>query len=157
MSIGIFYGSTTGTTEEISKQIATLLNGDVFPASEILKGENYDMLILATSTWGMGDLQDDWLSAMDDLKKLDLSNKKIAFVGVGDQSSFSDTFVDGIGILYEEIKDKGFKLVGQTSVEGYDYSDSKGILDGEFLGLVLDEANQSDLTEERIENWVKSL
>ena len=157
MSIGIFYGSTTGTTEGVAKEIGTLLNGDVFSASEILKGQNYDTLILATSTWGMGDLQDDWEGALEDLKSLNLTGKKVAFIGIGDQSSFGDTFVDGIGILYEAIENQNFILVGQTPTDSYDYSDSRGIKNGEFLGLVIDDNNQSELTKERIKNWIKTL
>lgn len=157
MSIGIFYGSTTGTTERVAKEIGTLLNGDVFSAKEILKGQNYDTLILATSTWGMGDLQDDWEAALDDLKSLNLTGKKVAFIGIGDQSSFGDTFVDGIGILYEAIENQNFILVGQIPTDSYDYSDSRGIKNGEFLGLVIDDNNQSELTEERIKNWIKTL
>ncbi len=157
MKTGIFYGSTTGTTEMVAEKVGALLGADVMPAAEIDKVENYDFVIFATSTWGMGDLQDDWFGALETLAGKNLSGKKVALIGVGDQASFGDTFVDGMGTIYEEIKDKGITLVGKTSVDGYDFSSSKAVIDGEFAGLVIDENNQSELTEERIAAWVEKV
>lgn len=157
MKTGIFYGSTTGTTEMVAEKVGALLGADVMPAAEIDKVENYDFVIFATSTWGMGDLQDDWYGALEILAGKNLSGKKVALIGVGDQASFGDTFVDGMGTIYEEIKDKGVTLVGKTSVDGYDFSSSKAVVDGEFTGLVIDENNQSELTEERIAAWVEKV
>lgn len=157
MKTGIFYGSTTGTTEMVAKKVGALLGADVMPAAEIDKVENYDFVIFATSTWGMGDLQDDWFGALEILTGKNLSGKKVALIGIGDQASFGDTFVDGMGTIYEEIKDKGITLVGKTSVDGYDFSSSKAVIDGEFAGLVIDENNQSELTEERIAAWVEKV
>jgi flavodoxin I len=157
MKIGIFYGSTTGITEDIANRVGTLLKADVMEVAEISKVEEYDIAIFATSTWGMGDLQDNWQEGLEILKTKNLTGKKVAFIGVGDQESFGDSFVDGIGIIYEEIKDKGITLIGQTSTDGYSYSNSTGILDGDFLGLVIDENNQSNLTDGRIKLWIESV
>lgn len=154
MKTAIFYGSTTGTTESVANKVGSLLGADVLPASEIDKVEDYDFVIFATSTWGMGDLQDDWMGALDTLVTKNLSGKKVGFIGVGDQASFGDTFVDGIGTIYEEIKDKGITLVGKTSTDGYSFSSSKAADGDEFIGLVIDENNQSELTDERINSWV---
>lgn len=154
MKTAIFFGSTTGTTENVAQKVGELLGAEVFSAGEIGKVENYDFVIFATSTWGMGDLQDEWFEALDQLKTKNLSGKKVALIGVGDQEGFGDTFVDAIGTIYEEIKDMGINLVGKTSTEGYSFSGSRAVVDDEFVGLVIDENNQSDLTDERIEKWV---
>ena len=133
MKTGIFYGSTTGTTESVVDRVKVLLDADVFTADDIDKAENYDFIILATSTWGMGELQDGWLDGIEKLKNLNLSGKKVALIGVGDQEGFGDTFVDAIGIIYDEIKDKGITLVGKTSTDGYNFSSSRAVEDGEFF------------------------
>lgn len=157
MKTGIFYGSTTGVTQDIAERVGKLLGADVMPAADIEKITNYDLAILATSTWGMGDLQDDWFEPLDRLKALNLTGKKIALIGVGDQEGFGDTFVDGIAAIYDEIKGKGITLVGKTSTDGYSFSASRAAEDDEFLGLVIDENNQSSLTDERIAAWVEKI
>lgn len=157
--IGIFYGTTTGVTEDVAGRIAEKLEDvDVFniSGSEDKLGD-YEVLILGTSTWGFGDLQDDWQSALDGLSSLDLSGKKVAYFGTGDQSSFADTYIDGIGIIHEEIEKTGATIIGQTSTEGYEHSGSRAEVDGKFLGLAIDEVNQPELTDERVESWTAEL
>ncbi len=157
MKVGIFYGSTTGVTEDIANKVGKLIGGQVMSASDIEKIVEFDLAILATSTWGLGDLQDDWMSSLNVLKKINLSGKKIALIGVGDQVAFSSTFVDGIKDIYDVVKENGGEIVGETSIDGYTYDDSRAEKDGMFVGLVIDEVNQSNLTEERIEQWLSKL
>ncbi|RRD39296.1 flavodoxin [Leptotrichia sp. OH3620_COT-345] len=157
--IGIFYGSTTGVTEDIANRIAEKLDGvEVYNISgnEDKLGD-YDVLILGTSTWGFGDLQDDWQTALDSLSSLDLNGKKVAYFGTGDQVTFADTFIDGIAIIHEEIQNSGVTLVGETDIDGYDFGESRAVKNSKFLGLAIDEVNQSDLTDERIEAWTTEL
>ena len=95
--IGVFYGSTTGTTEDLARRIAEKLDVpsahiyDVSKLTEALVGE-YDVLVLGSSTWGAGELQDDWYDGIKVLKKCDLSHKYVALFGCGDSDSYSDTF-----------------------------------------------------------------
>ena len=143
--IGVFYGSTTGTTEDVARRIAEKLNvpkGDIHDASklndELVK--EYDVLVLGTSTWGAGELQDDWYDGIKVLKKADLSHKFVALFGCGDSDSYGDTFCDGIGILY-----------------GYTFDSSVAVVNGKFVGLPLDEVNEDNKTDERIAQWTESL
>ncbi|HAG84604.1 MAG TPA: hypothetical protein DCL61_26490, partial [Cyanobacteria bacterium UBA12227] len=78
-------------------------------------------------------------------------------IGVGDQVGYPDTFQDAMGILEEKISELGGQTVGYWPTNGYEFNESKAIRDGNFVGLALDEDNQSDLTEERIEAWVAQL
>ena len=157
--IGIFYGSTTGVTEEVAGKISSKLdNSSVHNISgNFDKINDYDVIIMGASTWGYGDLQDDWLDVLDKLSDLQLSGKKVAYFGTGDQESFSDTFVDGIGIIHEKVKDTGATLIGETSIEGYTFDESKGVENDQFLGLAIDEVNQSELTDERVEKWTEEI
>lgn len=160
--IGIFYGSTTGTTEAIARAIASKLDvgsNDVHDAAKLtaeLAGQ-YDMLILGSSTWGDGELQDDWHDAVKVLKGMNLAGKCIALFGCGDSASYSDTFCDAMGILHEELQGTGCQFCGAVDADGYTFDSSKAVADGQFVGLALDEANESDLTDGRINAWIKTL
>lgn len=160
--IGVFYGSTTGTTEDVAHRIAEKLNvpnGDIHDASklndELVK--EYDVLVLGTSTWGAGELQDDWYDGIKVLKKADLSHKFVALFGCGDSDSYSDTFCDGIGILYEELKDTHCTFCGATDPSGYTFESSVAVINGKFVGLPLDEVNEDGKTDERIAQWTEAL
>lgn len=157
--VGIFYGSTTGVTEYIANRIAEKIDGaEVFNIDgNVDELENYDVLLLGTSTWGFGDLQDDWQAVLDDLANLNLAGKKVAYFGSGDQGTFSDTFMDGMAIINEEISKTGATVIGNTSTEGYEFNESRAVEGDKFLGLALDEVNQSDLTDERIDAWVEQI
>ncbi|MDR2118059.1 MAG: flavodoxin [Tannerellaceae bacterium] len=159
---GIFYGSSSGTTEDVAQRIAAGLGieaADVYnvgdaPVSAVAP---YEVLILGTSTWGSGDLQDDWDAFLPKLKKADLSGKTIVLFGTGDSSSFSDTFCDGMGIIYKQLKDTGAVFAGAVPLDGYSFDSSEAVADGVFAGLALDELNESDLTDERIARWIEGL
>ena len=94
----------------------------------------------------------------EEFKTIDLSGKTVAFFGVGDQESYYDTFVDGLGILYETAKKNGANIVGDAwSSEGYDFGESKALNNDGFVGLVIDDDNQSDETNQRVKMWVKTI
>ncbi len=57
----------------------------------------------------------------------------------------------------QNIEGKGCQLVGKVSTDGYEYDESRAEVDGQFVGLPLDEENQSNLTDERIKHWVEQL
>lgn len=158
MKIGIFYGSTTGVTKKVAERTGELLDADVLNVSEIEnKIDNYDVLIFATSSWNRGNVQKSWENFLKFLGNKDFGGKKIALIGVGDQNFFGKTFVDGMCVLYNYIKYNNIKLIGRTSIEGYDFEESRSVEKGKFIGLAIDDKNQKELTEERIINWVNQL
>ena len=153
----IIYGSTTGNTENAANQLSGLLGADVYnvnsnPVEALI---NYDNLILGTSTWGEGDMQEDWEDFITELEAADLNGKVIALFGYGDGCNNPDTFVSGMGKIYEVVKNKGCKLIGSVDTEGYDFEESAAVVDGNFIGLALDEENQGDLTENRMYRWAE--
>ncbi|HCF81598.1 MAG TPA: flavodoxin, partial [Porphyromonadaceae bacterium] len=113
--------------------------------------------ILGISTWGVKDLQDDWSDFYHKLEKMDLTGKTVALFGLGDSFIYPDSFVDAMGILYETVSEKGATTVGEVSPDGYQFDYSRALKNGVFVGLPLDEDNDADLTDERIEKWVESL
>lgn len=159
---GVFYGSTTGTTESVARMIANKLgisSGDVYDVSKLTAdvAGSYEALILGTSTWGDGELQDDWYDGIKVLKGMDLSGKTVALFGCGDSESYADTFCDGMGILFNELKGSGCRFIGAVSDADYTYSSSGAVTDGCFVGLAIDETNEGDKTEERITAWTEML
>jgi flavodoxin I len=76
---------------------------------------------------------------------------------VGDQESYSDYYCDAAGELYDCFTKAGAKVYGMTSTEGYLHQSSKAEKDGKFVGLMFDEDNQYDLSEERAKKWVAQL
>lgn len=160
MATAIFFASSTGNSEEIANKIASKL-GDIevfdLANTSIDKINDYDKIILGGSTWGDGELNDDWEDVWGDFCNLDLSNKTIALFGLGDQESYSDEFCSALGLIYEQVKSTNAKIIGFTSTQGYYHDASKAQIEDNFVGLIIDEDNQSDLTDERIENWVTDL
>lgn len=159
---GIFYGSTTGTTESVARLIADKLGiapADVHEVTQLdtALAESYEALILGTSTWGDGELQDDWYDGLKVLQGAHLSGKIVALFGCGDSESYSDTFCDAMGLLYEGLKDSGCTFVGAVDDSGYTYSASVAAADGLFVGLALDDVNESDRTDDRVSAWAAQL
>ncbi len=136
-----------------------LLNGnaDLYNVGTVSLEEIKDYppyLILGTSTTGVGDLQDDWDSFLPSFAKMDFPAKKTAIFALGDSASFSNSFVESMKIIYDEIKDK-VEIVGQVADEGYTYDDSTAVIDGMWVGLPIDEDNEYDMTEDRLVKWVE--
>ena len=162
MKIGIFYGSTTGVTEAVAERIAKKLgvaSADVQNVGSATAADaaGYDALLLGTSTWGAGELQDDWYDFLDQLKCQDLTGKKVALFGCGDSSSFSDTFCSAMGEIHDGLAATGCTFVGQVDASGYTYDDSAAVSGGKFVGLALDEVNEDDKTDGRIDAWAAQL
>lgn len=160
MSIAIFYGSSLGNTQFVAEKIQNALPvADCKPVNNLSVKEilQYDKIILGTSTWGVGNLQDDFELFVDMLLLLDLSDKTFALFGLGDQHTYPDTFCNGMGKLYHLLKEKGCNIIGFTSTDGYDFSESEAVINNRFVGLALDEDNEPDMTDIRIKNWIKGL
>lgn len=157
--IAIVYGTSTGATEGVATKIQKAIGGgDIYDVAKLSVDQlaPYDFLILACSTTGYGELQDDWDAFLPKLKTMDFTGKKVALVGLGDSSSYADTFADGMAQIYDVIKDKA-QIVGAVSTDGYTYDDSDAVVDGKFVGLALDEDNEFDKTDDRIAAWVSEI
>ncbi len=155
----VIYGSSTGTCQSIAEKIASKLKVEAIDVQTLDAGvvDSYDNLIIGTSTWGAGELQDDWYDGLKLLQGANLSGKTIAIFGCGDCESYGDTFVSAMGELYNGLKGSGAALIGRVPTAGYNFSDSEAVVDGEFVGLALDDVNEEDKTDERIDAWIESI
>ena len=160
--IGIFYGSTTGNTRDVSQKLYEALGENQAELHDIRETTGstmaaYEKLIFSVSTWGVGDLQDDWEEFLPTLEAIDFTGKTVAIMGLGDQQNYPDNFVDCMQILAEKVTECGGRIVGETSTEGYVFSASKAVRNRQFLGLVIDEDNQGNMTTARIQGWIEIL
>ena len=160
--IALFYGTYTGVTKIIAEKIANALGKDKIDLFDISEGgeqmADYQKLIIGTSTWSIGELQEDWDAFMPKLQTMDFSGKTVALFGTGDQIGYPDTFLDGMGMLYETFQFRGAKFVGFWPTEGYDFTSPLPLLDeNHFVGLAIDEDNQPELTDERIAKWAEMI
>ncbi|MEM8957941.1 MAG: flavodoxin [Pseudomonadota bacterium] len=169
--IGIFFGTDTGNTRKIAKQIkkrfddalmAKPLNVNRTDPADFV---SYDFLILGTPTLGDGLLpglsadceNESWEEFLPKLEDQDFTGKTIAIYGLGDQITYPLEFVNAIYFLHEFFEERGATLVGQWPTEGYGFDDSLAVVDDHFLGLALDLDNESQLTEDRVTGWLKSI
>lgn len=161
--IGIFFGSTDGNTERVCGRLQEIFGEDKADLVNVNGAtgddmEPYSSLILACPTWEIGELQEDWESFIDELDNVDMSAKKIAYLGLGDADGYPDTFLDAPGIIHDKIKDTGASFVGAWPTDDYEYEASKAeINEGEFLCLGIDEDNEAEKTEERLQAWAELL
>lgn len=160
--VAIVYGSSTLNTQFAAERVLAAFGSDDVALHNVTEISvdllrRYTGFVFVTSTWGAGDLQDDWEVFFPSLDAFDFSGRTVALVGLGDQENYPDQFCDSIRLLYDKVIERGGRIVGGTATEGYTFKVSRSIVDGRFVGLVIDEDNQADKTDERIRKWVKSI
>ena len=163
--IKLIYGSDTGNTEHVIDNILlTELENKGFEINVTCVNEvteedwNHNKFILGIPTWYDGELQSDWEDYFDTFKEIDFTDKTVAIFGLGDQIGYEEWFCDGIGILAEVVLKNGGEIFGYWNNEGYDFNLSKGLAPNNmFYGLVIDEDNQYEQTDIRIEKWVEQI
>ena len=168
--IGIYFGTDTGTTRLIAKKMAKKM-GDVADKplnvnrTEVEAFLSHDALILGTPTYGINQLPGkstdieagSWEEFLPELDGIDFSGKTIALYGLGDQEKYSDRFLDSMIFLYRFFAERGATIIGQWPVEGYTFEQSQAVVDGQFVGLALDQTRQGLLTDERIDLWLSQI
>ncbi|MEM8864523.1 MAG: flavodoxin [Planctomycetota bacterium] len=160
MKIGVFYGSTTGNTEQVARKIAAELEPLVTicrDAAEVTIEEfcSVDVLLIGASTWDIGELQHDWAAILPEMEDLDLSGKAMAMFGQGDAFTYSWNYLDCLGELWETFEKSGVQLIGRWPSDGYEFDESRALLDdGNFVGLGLDDDNYPELTDIRMYAWL---
>lgn len=155
----VVYGSSTGTCESIAGTIAAKLGVEAINVSDMTEEtiSGNTNLIIGTSTWGAGELQDDWYDGVKQLKSTGLSGKTVAIFGCGDSESYPDTFCGGMKELYDAVVAAGANVLQGVPTDGYTFDESEAVVDDRFVGLALDDVNESDKTEERIDNWLNEI
>ncbi|AGB40476.1 flavodoxin [Halobacteroides halobius DSM 5150] len=123
----VVFGSTMGNTEDLARKVADSLavNYEVVNKNvtntEVEELEDYDVIVFGSSTWGAGELQDDFLPFANSLSQadIDLSGKKGAVFGPGD-TGYGEMFCQAVDTLEGQLEELGINLV----VEGFKWDGS---------------------------------
>lgn len=164
MKTGIYFGTTSGNTEEVAQAIERCLGSanarlhDIATAG-FRHADAYDLLIFGLPTWDCGHLQTDWEERWPELDGVDFSGRKVALFGLGDQYGYADTYLDAMGMLHAHLLARGATLLGEWPTHGYTFASTQALsLDAShFVGLALDEESQGHLTEQRVAQWCRLL
>ncbi|MCK5780269.1 MAG: flavodoxin [Psychrilyobacter sp.] len=158
--IGLFYGTTGGRTTGVVDEFEFNLReeAEIFNVENgIAKLTEFENLILVTPSYGFGELEAHWEEVIEEFKTLDFTGKIVGLVGLGSQTTFGESFVGALEVLYNIVLKKGGKIIGLTSTDGYNFEECEAIVDNKFMGLVLDEENQDDMTADRIFDWLEEI
>ncbi|HEY3431265.1 MAG TPA: flavodoxin [Rhodocyclaceae bacterium] len=167
--IGLFFGTSTGNTRKIAKSIKKRFDDETMAAAVNINRASledlaaYDLLIFGTPTLGEGQLpgkssdcdEESWEEALERLDEADFSGKTVAIYGLGDQKSYPNEYVNAMIDLYDFVTDRGGKVVGAWPSDGYTFNHSDAVVNGQFIGLVIDQDNQADLSEGRLDAWLR--
>jgi len=162
ISMGIFFGSSTGNTEMAAEKIKEQLGQFVSECVDVSKLEsaeaiaNHDLILFGVSTWNIGEMQDDWADFIPKMDGLDLTGKKVCFFAMGDSIGYPYNFLDAMGELWGVVQKLGTpKLIGVWPTEDYEFDESQAMFDeNHFIGLGLDEDNDPEKTDDRIRSWL---
>jgi len=162
--IGLFYGPRGGGVEKVALKIAGRLGKDQLDMiqvssagiEELGKYENiiFGISTIGTHTWEMETPSKDWDLFLPVLDKANLENKVIALYGLGNHIAYADHFVDSLGLLGKKLLEKNVSVIGRCATKDYEFNHSEAVIDGEFIGLPLDEDFEADKTDERLQNWL---
>ncbi|MDO5091643.1 MAG: flavodoxin [Cardiobacteriaceae bacterium] len=162
--IGLFYGSTTGMTEDVAFKIESIAQEQygltLTPINIIDLDDPRDMFLykrvmLGMPTWNYGEYQDDWEMVVDKIASVDLHGTVIAMFGLGDQVGYPEYYLDAMGMLGEQLAAQGATFIGEWPTDGYNFESSKALQkNGKFIGLALDEDSEPEKTDERLQAWL---
>lgn len=167
--IGLFYGSSTCYTEMAAEKIRDWFGKNSagedrvrlhnIADTGVAPMADFSLLILGIPTWDYGELQEDWETCWESLSELDLTGKTIALYGLGDQIGYPEWFQDAMGYLHQLVTLLGGHCIGYWPADSYSFDSSQALTDDNryFVGLALDEENEFELSEQRIEDWCRQI
>lgn len=125
----------------------------------------HDALILGTSSYGAGEmpgrsagcLEANWEEFLAQMDQPDFSGKRIALFGLGAQERYPERFASSLMRLHEVFAGYGAEMIGGWRTDGYTFEQSDAVVDGRFVGLVIDQRTQSLRTDERIDAWLETV
>jgi len=166
MTVGIYFATTTGKTEDIAERLHGLLGSadapkDISDVDDLSELSGHDGVICGIPTWNTGADSERsgtaWDSILEDIGELNLNGKKVAIFGLGDSSTYTENYCDAMEELHRYFQQAGASMVGYVEKTDYTFDESKSVVGEKFCGLPLDEDSESDMTDERLSGWAEKL
>lgn len=118
----VVFGSSMGNTQRLTEGVVEGLRegGLEVTAKDVSNTgveelNEYDLIVLGCSTWGAGDLQDDFVDFYEKICGIpSLEGKKAAVFGPGDSDMYPDTFCDAVDMIEERLKELGAEIVVES-------------------------------------------
>lgn len=113
----IIFGSTTGNTESVANMIAKNLIDYEVKLCYVTDAnddcvKDADLVLFGCSTWGYGELQDDFqLYYNDAMTSILLRGKNVAVFGCGDKENFEDVFCEATELIKSKAEGCGANIV----------------------------------------------
>merc|ERR1711871_408553 len=111
--VGLVYSTTTGNTETVAGYISSAIGVEAVDIADVGAGvADFDGLVCGAPTWHTGADSERSGTAWDDflygdLESMDMSGKKVAVFGLGDQLGYGDNFCDAMEELTSCFSAKG--------------------------------------------------
>jgi len=181
--VGLYFGTVretyTPAVAAIIANITGVLATNVDHTDLNFNFGQFDSVIVGSPTYCTGCVDhrsetgwDAWM--YDFLPTIDIRGKKIAIFGTGKQSymkspdadhwsGYPENFGDALGEIYDRLAEAGATLHGFTpenhdpSTGGYNFTHSKFIRNGMFMGKMFDQRVQPELSEGRAQEWIQQL
>ncbi len=115
--VSIIFGSTTGNTEKVADLIKGYMSDCNVSVSNVTDAKDEmvkeaDLVLFGASTWGYGELQDDFIPYYENMNSELLSGKDVAVFGCGDEAGFADVFCEAVKLIAEKASDCGANVLG---------------------------------------------
>ena len=118
MRLIILYGSSTGNTARIAAYIAGAFQSagmeiEVKPVSAVEPQglSAYDIVLLGSSTWGNGSLQDTMKLFYFKIDGAAVASKRMAVFGAGDSKAYPRSFCKAVDLLQSKLKSCGAEII----------------------------------------------
>lgn len=164
---GIFFGPQKGSVHRVADKIKNTIGEEKVELISVNEANasdlsRFDKIIFGISTvgketWDSEYSNTDWSKFFPQAASADYTGKTVAIFGLGDHITYPAHFVNAMGMLAKELIKQNASIVGQVATDDYEFEESEAIIDGKFIGLPIDEDFESELTDQRIANWISQI
>jgi flavodoxin I len=165
--IGLFFGPLKGSVHRVADKIKDAIGEDKVEMVAVNEAETsdlnrFDKIIFGISTvgketWDSEYSNTDWNNFFPKATAADYTGKTVAIFGLGDHITYPGHFVNAMGMLAKELLKKNATIVGKIAADGYEFDESEAVIDGQFVGLPVDEDFEPEQTDERIAAWLNNI